>query len=736
VVATVRTGEPAPDAVSSWWRHEGAVRVDLEDLDREATGEVLDHALGGAVGRDTVQRLHRASGGNPLLLRELVLQAHEAGQLHDDSGTWQLRGEVPASPRLHDLLAERLDTLDRAARHTLDVLATCGPLGPAEITDGTDADGLEALERSGLVRTILDGHRLQLVLAHPLSGEVLRAGLTVLRRRSILLAAADRVEALGARRREDPRRLATWRLDAGGRPDPELLLQAARVARFAHDFVQVERLARVLREHSPSLPATVLLGEALYELGSFEESEAVLAAPVADASDPLLLVQRATLRTKNLQWGLCDWPGALEVVRAARAALGPEHALDLVAEEAAVRMFSGHPQEAIDLLAPLEPQTGRTKVLVAITLGPTLASVGRTAEGIEVAAAGYREHLALDDPLGLAHPGTHVVNQAYALVEAGRFADAEALASVGHGIAVDDHVPIAQIWFALVLARSMGTRGRYRESRQWAQEAVSTGRVHGFRGPLRLALSCVALADAVLGDAAAARSAAEEIETLPPFGFLLHDQAIGPAWAMWANGDPERARTLLVAEAGAAEATVNRGTAAWLWHDAARLGARGVASRLAALAAGSDSPLVPARAAHVAALEADDADSLTAAADAFEALDMALLAAEASYSASDAHRREGRPRPAAAAARRAEDLAAACEGVRTPGLFRPDSVVPLTAREREIATLASQGISGPEIAERLFVSSRTVNNHLQNAYAKLGVNKREQLAEAMRRGPA
>ena len=48
-------------------------------------------------------------------------------------------------------------------------------------------------------------------------------------------------------------------------------------------------------------------------------------------------------------------------------------------------------------------------------------------------------------------------------------------------------------------------------------------------------------------------------------------------------------------------------------------------------------------------------------------------------------------------------------------------VVPLTARERDIATLAAQGESSKEIAERLFLSVRTVNNHLQNVYSKLGV---------------
>ena len=57
--------------------------------------------------------------------------------------------------------------------------------------------------------------------------------------------------------------------------------------------------------------------------------------------------------------------------------------------------------------------------------------------------------------------------------------------------------------------------------------------------------------------------------------------------------------------------------------------------------------------------------------------------------------------------------------------------MPLTAREREICTLAAAGVSSPEIAEKLYLSVRTVNNHLQRAYTKLGVTNRRELASAL-----
>ena len=72
-----------------------------------------------------------------------------------------------------------------------------------------------------------------------------------------------------------------------------------------------------------------------------------------------------------------------------------------------------------------------------------------------------------------------------------------------------------------------------------------------------------------------------------------------------------------------------------------------------------------------------------------------------------------------------------CGAVVTPALQRTTEQVGLTRREREIAGLAASGLSDKEIADVLFLSVRTVHTHLSHTYAKLGIDGRAGLAEAL-----
>ncbi len=60
----------------------------------------------------------------------------------------------------------------------------------------------------------------------------------------------------------------------------------------------------------------------------------------------------------------------------------------------------------------------------------------------------------------------------------------------------------------------------------------------------------------------------------------------------------------------------------------------------------------------------------------------------------------------------------------------------LTPVETEVVRLVTQGLTNPQIGERLFISKRTVGAHLARIFTKLGVRSRAELAaEAVRHLP-
>ncbi len=89
----------------------------------------------------------------------------------------------------------------------------------------------------------------------------------------------------------------------------------------------------------------------------------------------------------------------------------------------------------------------------------------------------------------------------------------------------------------------------------------------------------------------------------------------------------------------------------------------------------------------------------------------------------------GTGRARAGGGRRATtELAASGVHPRRPAVTGPAA---LTPTERRIAERAARGASNRDIAQALFVSPKTVENHLGNAYRKLGVTGRGELAAAL-----
>ena len=168
-------------------------------------------------------------------------------------------------------------------------------------------------------------------------------------------------------------------------------------------------------------------------------------------------------------------------------------------------------------------------------------------------------------------------------------------------------------------------------------------------------------------------------------------------------------------------------------HDALRLGCGSEAALgLIELAPRIEGSWARCFAAHAVAVSDDNGTALDEVATAFEDIGALLFAAEAAAEASAAFGRSGCRSQAERAAARSGVLAAACEGARTPLLEELEQPLPLTRREREVANLAADGLSSQAIADRLFLSVRTVEGHLHKAYGKLGVSERRGLARVLK----
>jgi len=743
LIGTVRTGEPYGEAVAALRGGDSVYRVDPTELGPEQVEVLLQAALGRPLARRTLHELSAASGGNVLYLRELVLGALAAGNLTEDGEIWHLVDDrLPGTARLTEMIGARLAAADPAGRPVLELLALCEPLPLTYAEALAPPEATAALEQAGLIRVTQDRRRTTVSLAHPLYGEVLRAGLPLLRRRALLLDQAARVQARGARRRGDLLHIATWRLAATGTADPALLTQAAVLARHAHDLPRTVALLEALPEKHRTTATELRRGEALFELGRWHQAETTLAGADALAVDEQERLAVALVRTTSLLWSNAPVAEALAVNDAARERIStPADRRKLTINEGFLRIVGGRPAEGLALLEDLETDVGAAPDVNAWLRGAwmkpaALALVGRTAEATTWARRAHDAHRRVQERALASHPAFQRIPLVLALTEAG--APAAEVCRVGEPAYAELTAAGSRvrIWLAVLLGRTHWLAGHPATARRWWAEAATVSRGIDHAMALRPVLGGLAACAAVLGDLDAAEAMLVEHRELPPVepGLLsAGEELLGEAWLLAARGQLARARSVLTAAAASARRTGHVTGEALLLTDVARLGgAKEVGGRLAVLAGVCDGALAPVRARLAAALGADDPDRLLRAADACQAVGADLLAAEAATAAAAAWRRADRPRRAVAATQWAGTLRDRCEGARTPLLAAARATARLTAREREIALLAAAGHTSKGIADTLALSVRTVDNHLQHAYAKLGVTTRLELTRALR----
>jgi DNA-binding CsgD family transcriptional regulator len=737
VLVTVLSGETAPDPVVALWKDALAERIDLGAIPDAAIEELLVTVLGGPVDTASLRQLAQHCMGNPMVLRELVTGALDSGALGADGGMWRLASELRPTARLVELVAARLENLTDPERALLELVTVGEPLGQAELARLADLGSIETLERKGLITSRVEGRRIQVWLAHPVYGDVVRAGVSTLRERALTRSLAEVLEAAGARRREDTLRLASLHLASGG-GSARLLQAGAVAARARHDHSLAEALARAAIAEGAGFAARFVAAEAAHFQGRPAQAERELTSLAADAASDGERARVALLRFDNAFFLQGRVPDLRPLDDVTGAIADPFWRDQLLNRRWFVMSFSLGPRALVETASTSlrHPSSGPLTAAHA-TVFYSLARLGRLDEAISLLSPASAS-AAIPAPGEPWEQWTLFTVRATALIWTGRLREAEDLFTRAQNVVIDQPTAEASAFVAGWLAVLYLEQGRlvsaFRQASQSYTLFQQLGRTFPALWPYTAAVQALALA----GQAGRAE---ETLAALGALGFpavLFNETEVlqARAWTAAAAGDLPAARQHLEAAADLGEEIGDLIGAAGALHGLARLGhARQVSARLTALATQVDGDLVAARAAYASALAARDSAALGKVAGDFEDLGTILYAAEASAEAAVLLRHAGESRRAAAAGQRAARLLARCEGAATPPVRFITARVRLTQGELDTAMQAAAGQSNKQIAAEMQLSVRTVESHLQRAYEKLGVSGRHELADALRDQP-
>ncbi|WP_214110032.1 helix-turn-helix transcriptional regulator [Acrocarpospora catenulata] len=217
LAATLRIGAPVPAPLLALWREGVLARQDLAPLNPRETGLLLAAALGGPVEVSTARRMHHASGGNILLLTELVPGA----ALTRADGQWRWSGDLTITARLRGLVEAELAELDPAETEAAALVALGEPVDLDVLLELADSGAVTRLEQRGLITVVRDSTPPRVRLANPVHARIIRERATPRGGRERLARLvpptspehrADRWSAELSAREIEVARLASWNL--------------------------------------------------------------------------------------------------------------------------------------------------------------------------------------------------------------------------------------------------------------------------------------------------------------------------------------------------------------------------------------------------------------------------------------------------------------------------------------------------------------------------------------------
>ncbi|SCG19191.1 AAA ATPase domain-containing protein [Micromonospora echinofusca] len=695
-------------------------RVDLAPLDWQHTRQLISAAFGTDVDGLTADGLWRLTGGNPLLLRELLRNAveNDALTLHDHVVGWRQGTVVRAWAG--DALTGPLEPLSTEESAALRYIAY-GDGAPVDVIEHlAPMSVIERLEELGLIRLDQSDPSTLVTVAHPITARTVRTRTGPLRARRVH---AELVAALEATGSPDRVRDVLWRLAARFEVPDDEVLRASAEALLGHDAATAEQLARQV--HGPA--AAWHLGRALLARGSHRSAERWLAEAYRNLTDPAARANAAALRAVNRCWGIDEPDSALRMIAEARAALPADVHADLLAAEAFVMAFGGPAAEAADAVDQLSQHPPRDPLLAGVVppLRPRLLLLGGRPER---AVAEFPTDLSGKPSIWPAMRALLQATHVQALIMAGAVRQAADLVGRHYRDAVEHGTPDGVATIALAGGICAYYQGNAGQAARWLREARAlTAERVGFR--FRETLLAIGVGvEAQLGQVEKAQELLSRLRRGATARTASDYGAFGEVWALVISGNRTGAATLLRRLAAEAARAGDLLMATEFLHVEVRLApSAAAASRVRELAAKTDGRLFALLAEHAEALARRDARVLNRVSATFEELGYRGFALEAAANGA----MFGGGRVTNALARRTQRLLGEHQGTWPEWLPEPRTAPALTDRERQVSELAATGMDTPAIARALTISARTAENHLHRAYSKLGIHRRHELARAL-----
>jgi DNA-binding CsgD family transcriptional regulator len=775
-ILAARTGEPAPEPLTGMVERELRTAVRPPPLSPAAVATLVRSGLGDDMGDEICAACAQATAGNPLLARQLITALGERGVEPTSLGVGAVAAMGP--PSVARFVSARLRQRPAAVATVARALAILGD--DASLADTAAVAGLDRDATARAVDELIDAELLHRALPprflHPIIQQALADSIPPAEQARLHLAAARELA-------RDPARCERAAVHLLGTPPAgerwafDALTDAARRAGVRGAAAHAVRfLRRALEEEAPA----ELTRAALFELGA---AEATARMPQATghmeqalrlSRDPAERAQ-AALGVSLARFLAAELPEAVAVCEAVLAADGEldrELRLALEFQAAATRLVGGLPDVAtFGRLLALEPEVKRGETaaergvlaLIALVYAATTAHPAIEVAALGEAAWGDGRLLTAvrAQNAALAAPATIVALTAAptAIALAGRLNRAIEVWSAG----VEEGRARSSL---LLYSMCLGTRA---SAREW------TGDLGGAEADAVEALPLLPADDPIVRPSALSalvdvyieRGALDQATTLVrdawPTGDLPLSLSVSQALASRGRlalrlGDPAAALADFEEAGRRAQALFYVNPCALMWRSYAalacsRLGeherARALVDEEVEIGRRFGAPEPLGEALRVRALLVPGGEMVEAAREAVDVLaasDLRLAHARALIDLGGALRRGGHRRDAREPLRGGLHLANRCGSVietdramdelhacgarpRRPAMRGVDA---LSAQERRIATMATEGLGNREIAEALFLTRRTVEMHLTGAYRKLGVTGRGELAASLR----